>query len=164
MRVGIGYDIHRFRDETSEPNGALRLGGIEIAEAPGLDGHSDGDALIHAIIDALLGAAGEGDIGKHFPPGDPSTRGIDSRELLKRVQRLLASRGFTVGNVDATVIAERPRLSPYIDQMRESIAIILGASRDHISVKATTNERLGEIGAGLAIAVMATALLNEDVE
>ena len=110
MRVGIGYDIHRFR---ADGDGALRLGGIEIKEAPCLDGHSDGDALIHAIIDALLGAAGEGDIGKHFPPGDPSTKGIDSRELLKRVHRLISARGYGVNNLDATVVAERPRLAVF---------------------------------------------------
>lgn len=160
MRIGIGYDVHRFR---ANGTGSLRLGGIEIPAAPSLDGHSDGDALIHALIDAMLGAAGEGDIGRHFPPGDPSTAGIDSRELLKRVQRLVVARGFSVQNVDATVIAERPRLSTYIDQMRESIAIILGVSHGCVSVKATTNERLGEIGAGEAIAVMAVALLEEDV-
>ena len=160
MRVGIGYDVHRFRD--ADGDGHLRLGGIEIPEAPCLDGHSDGDALIHALIDAILGAAGEGDIGRHFPPGDPATRGIDSRELLKRVQRLVAARGFAVGNVDATVIAERPRLAAYIDQMRESIAIILGISHGEVSVKATTNERLGEIGRGEAIAVMAVAMLEDD--
>lgn len=165
MRVGIGYDIHRFREgEPGTPaGGALRLGGIEINEAPGLDGHSDGDALIHAIIDALLGAAGEGDIGKHFPPDDPSIRGIDSRELLKRVQRLIAARGYVVNNLDATVVAERPRLARYIDQMRESIAIVLGISHTAVSVKATTNEGLGEVGAGLAIAVTAVALIEEEL-
>ena len=112
MRVGIGYDLHRFRDP---PEGALRLGGVEVPDAPALEGHSDGDALIHAVIDAILGAAGEGDIGRHFPPGDATTRGIDSRELLKRAQKLVAARGFTVQNVDATVIAERPRLEAHID-------------------------------------------------
>ncbi|MCK9486831.1 MAG: 2-C-methyl-D-erythritol 2,4-cyclodiphosphate synthase [Dehalococcoidia bacterium] len=166
MRVGIGYDIHRFRapDGTQGEAGLghLRLGGVEIPEAPCLDGHSDGDALIHALIDAILGAAGEGDIGRHFPPGDPATQGIDSRELLKRVHRLIAARGFAVGNVDATVIAERPRLSAYIDQMRESIAIILGISHSEVSVKATTNERMGEIGSGAAIAVMAIAMLEDE--
>jgi 2-C-methyl-D-erythritol 2,4-cyclodiphosphate synthase len=161
MRIGTGYDVHRFRtDGDREP---LRLGGIEIADACRLDGHSDGDALIHAIIDALLGAAGEGDIGRHFPAGDPATRNIDSRELLKRVQRLVVARGFSVVNVDATVIAERPRLSAHIDGMRESIALTLGLSQSHVNVKATTNEGLGEIGAGEAIAVMAVALLEEDV-
>ncbi|MDA0271182.1 MAG: 2-C-methyl-D-erythritol 2,4-cyclodiphosphate synthase [Chloroflexi bacterium] len=160
MRVGIGYDVHRFREDGV---GVLRLGGVEVADAPQLDGHSDGDALIHALIDALLGAAGEGDIGKHFPPGDPATKNIDSRELLKRVQRLVASRGYSVTNVDATVVAERPRLAAHIDRMRESIAAILGVGVGAVSVKATTNERLGEIGAGLAIAVTAVALLDQDV-
>lgn len=160
MRVGVGYDVHRFRTAV---DGHLRLGGVDIPEAPRLEGHSDGDALIHAIIDALLGAAGEGDIGRHFPPDDPSLKGMDSRELLKRVQRLVVARGFGVNNVDATVIAERPRLQPHIDEMRESIAMILGVSMGQVSVKATTNERLGEIGAGEALAVMAVALLEEDV-
>jgi len=158
MRVGIGYDIHRFR---ADGDGHLRLGGIEIPDAPCLDGHSDGDALIHAIIDALLGAAGEGDIGKHFPPGDPSTKGIDSRELLKRVHRLISARGYEVNNLDATVVAERPRLSGYIEKMRESIAIVLGVDLSAVSVKATTNEGMGEVGAGQAISVTAVALIEE---
>jgi 2-C-methyl-D-erythritol 2,4-cyclodiphosphate synthase len=160
VRIGIGYDVHRFR---SGADGHLRLGGVEIEDAPRLEGHSDGDALIHAIIDALLGAAGEGDIGRHFPPDDPTTAGIDSRELLKRVQRLVVARGFSVQNVDATVVAERPRLAPHIDGMRESLATILGLSMGQVSVKATTNEGLGEIGAGEALAVTAVALLEEDV-
>lgn len=158
MRVGIGYDIHRFR---ADDDGHLRLGGIEIPDAPCLDGHSDGDALIHAIIDALLGAAGEGDIGKHFPPGDPSTKGIDSRELLKRVHRLISARGYEVNNLDATVVADRPRLSGYIEKMRESIAIVLGVDLNAVSVKATTNEGMGEVGAGKAISVTAVALIEE---
>jgi len=160
MRVGTGYDLHRFREPA---DGTLRLGGVEVPGAPCLEGHSDGDALIHAIIDALLGAAGEGDIGRHFPPGEEATRGIDSRELLKRVQRLVAARGFTIQNVDATVIAERPRLSAYIEPMRESIAVVLGLPTGRVNVKATTNERVGDIGAGLALAAMAVALLEEDV-
>lgn len=160
MRVGTGYDLHRFRDPAE---GTLRLGGVEVPGAPCLEGHSDGDALIHAIIDALLGAAGEGDIGRHFPPGDEATRGIDSRELLKRVQRLVVARGFNIENVDATVIAERPRLAGHIESMRESIAVVLGLPPGRVNVKATTNERVGEIGAGLAIAAMAVALLEEDV-
>ena len=105
MRTGIGYDLHRFEIDSALP---LRLGGIEISEAPRLLGHSDGDALIHAVIDAMLGAAASGDIGSHFPPDDPNTEGIDSRELLRRVQRLIAADGFTIGNVDVTVIAEKP--------------------------------------------------------
>ena len=160
MRVGIGYDLHRFRDPAE---GTLRLGGVEVADAPALLGHSDGDALIHAIIDAVLGAAGEGDIGQHFPPGDPTTRGIDSRELLKRVQRLVAARGFTIQNVDATVIAERPRLGPHIEAMRESIAVVLGLPVGRVNVKATTNEGADEVGSGRALAAMAVALLEEDV-
>ena len=160
MRVGTGYDLHRFRDPAE---GTLRLGGVEVPGAPCLEGHSDGDALIHAIIDALLGAAGEGDIGRHFPPGEEATRGIDSRELLKRVQRLVVARGFSIENVDATVIAERPRLSAHIEGMRDSIAVVLGLPAARVNVKATTNERVGEIGAGLAIAAMAVALLEEDV-
>jgi 2-C-methyl-D-erythritol 2,4-cyclodiphosphate synthase len=160
VRIGIGYDVHRYR--AGADVGTLRLGGVAIEGVPQLEGHSDGDALIHAVIDALLGAAGEGDIGKHFPPDDPATAGIDSRELLKRVQRLVVARGFAVVNVDATVIAERPRLAPHIASMRESMAIILGLSHGSVSVKATTNEGLGEIGAGDAIAVMAVALLDED--
>ena len=160
MRVGTGYDLHRFRDPA---DGTLRLGGVEVPGAPSLEGHSDGDALIHAIIDALLGAAGEGDIGRHFPPGEEATRGIDSRELLKRVQRLVVARGFSIENVDATVIAERPRLSQFIEPMRESIAVVLGLPVGRVNVKATTNERVGDIGAGLAVAAMAVALLEEDV-
>ena len=122
MRIGNGYDVHRFG-----AGGTLRLGGVEIAGAPALDGHSDGDTLIHAVIDALLGAAGAGDIGEHFPPGDPATAGIDSRELLTRVVRLVSARGYRVINVDATVIAERPRLRPHIAAMREGAGV--GAGR-----------------------------------
>jgi 2-C-methyl-D-erythritol 2,4-cyclodiphosphate synthase len=156
MRVGTGYDIHRFRTD-----GALRLGGIDIEDAPALDGHSDGDALIHAVIDALLGAAGEGDIGQHFPPGDPATRGIDSRELLTRVVRLVVARGFRVHNVDATVIAERPRLSTHIAPMRESIARCLGIASSCVNVKATTHERFGSLGSGEALAALAVALIED---
>ena len=159
MRVGNGYDIHRFRED-----GTLRLGGVDIPGAPQLDGHSDGDALIHAIIDALLGAAGEGDIGQHFPPGDPSTRGIDSRELLQRVSRLIASMGFRVRNVDATVIAERPRLGEHLKPMRESIASVLGVKPSAVNVKATTNEGLGALGSCEAVAALAVALIDSPDE
>jgi len=160
MRVGFGYDIHPFREDGG---GRLRLGGIEIAEAPQLKGHSDGDSLIHAVIDALLGAAGEGDIGQHFPPGEPQTAGIDSRELLQRVERLLSSRNIAVVNVDATVIAERPRLAEHITAMRESIAGVLNLAANAVNVKATTNEGMGAIGDGAAIAAMAVALVDERV-
>ena len=158
MRVGSGYDVHRFGDE-----GSLRLGGVEVPGVPALAGHSDGDALIHAIIDALLGAAGEGDIGEHFPPGEPATAGIDSRELLTRVMRLVATRGYRVVNVDATVIAERPRLRKHLPRMREALAQSLGVEASAVNLKATTNEGLGAIGAGEALAALAVALLAEDV-
>jgi 2-C-methyl-D-erythritol 2,4-cyclodiphosphate synthase len=160
MRVGNGYDIHRFRTAGDD---VLRLGGIDVPDALRLDGYSDGDALIHAIIDAVLGAAGEGDIGHHFPPGDPEYRDIDSRELLRRVTRLIASRGFRVKNVDATVIAERPRLAAHLGAMRESLALALGVEPRQVNVKATTNEGLGAIGAGEAIAALAVALLDDEV-
>ena len=121
VRLGNGYDVHRFGD-----HGNLHLGGVEIPGMPTLMGHSDGDALIHAIIDALLGAAGEGDIGEHFPPGEPATAGIDSRDLLTSVMRLVAARGYRVINVDATVIAERPRLREHLPRMREVLSQCLG--------------------------------------
>ena len=158
MRVGTGYDVHRYSSA-----GTLRLGGVEVEGVPRLDGHSDGDALIHAVIDALLGAAGEGDIGEHFPPGDPSTAGIDSRELLTRVVRLVLARGYRVVNIDATVIAERPRLREHLPMMRESIARCLGVEAAAVNLKATTNEGLGEIGSGDALAAQAVALIDEDV-
>lgn len=160
MRVGFGYDIHPFRDDES---GSLRLGGVEIEGSPQLRGHSDGDSLIHAVIDALLGAAGEGDIGQHFPPDEPATAGIDSRELLTRVARLLSSRQIEVVNVDVTVIAERPRLAPHIAAMREALAGVLGLEAERVNVKATTNEGMGMIGEGRAIAAMAVALVEERV-
>ena len=157
MRTGIGYDLHRFEIDSALP---LRLGGIEISEAPRLLGHSDGDALIHAVIDAMLGSAASGDIGRHFPPDDPNTEGIDSRELLRRVQRLIAADGFIIGNVDVTVIAEKPRLHDYIEPMCESLSSALGISRKNVNVKATTNEGVGSFGSGEAIAVMAVATLD----
>lgn len=160
MRVGFGYDIHPFRDEGDGP---LRLGGIDIPGAPQLEGHSDGDSLIHAVIDALLGAAGEGDIGQHFPPGDAATAGIDSRELLTRVARLLASRQIGVVNVDVTVVAERPRLAGHISAMREAVAGVLNLGIDRVNVKATTNEGMGIVGEGRAIAAMAVTLVEERV-
>lgn len=158
MRVGNGYDVHRFGEK-----GQLHLGGVEISDVPSLLGHSDGDALIHAVIDALLGATGEGDIGEHFPPGDPATAGIDSRELLTRVMRLVAARGYHVVNVDATVITERPRLRPYLNTMREVLARCLGVEANAVNLKATTNEGLGEIGAGAALAALAVVLLDENL-
>lgn len=156
MRVGTGYDIHRFAD-----TGTLRLGGVDVEGTPRLEGHSDGDALIHSVIDAILGAAGAGDIGRHFPPGDPDTAGIDSRELLTRTVRLVAARGFRIGNIDATVIAEHPRLADVLPAMREAIARAAGVEAAMVNIKATTHEGIGELGAGKAIAAMAVALLDE---
>ncbi len=158
MRVGIGYDVHRLGED--EP---LRLGGVDVEGAPRLLGHSDGDALLHAITDALLGAAGQGDIGQHFPPDDPTIAGIDSRELLRRTVRLIATLRYRVDNVDATVMAERPRLGPSLPAMRESIARTLGIDFERVNVKATTTEGLGDIGRGEAIAAIAVAMLNENV-
>ena len=154
-RVGIGYDVHAF-DETRP----LYLGGIRIEGSPGLKGHSDADALLHAVIDALLGAAGLGDIGQHFPPDDPAYRDIDSRELLRRTRVLLREKGCKVGNVDATVIAEKPRLLPYLPAMCKAIAGVLEIDEARVSVKATTHEGLGAIGRGEGIAAMAVALIE----
>ncbi|HJM88542.1 MAG TPA: 2-C-methyl-D-erythritol 2,4-cyclodiphosphate synthase [Dehalococcoidia bacterium] len=158
MRVGNGYDVHRF---SSDADSTLRLGGVDVPSAPQLEGHSDGDALIHAIADALLGASGEGDIGQHFPPGEPETRGVDSRVLLTRIVRLVAARGFRVHNIDSTVIAEQPKLAPHIPAMRDSIAHTVGIEPSFVNVKATTNEGLGDIGEGRAIAATAVVLLDE---
>ncbi|MEE8369198.1 MAG: 2-C-methyl-D-erythritol 2,4-cyclodiphosphate synthase, partial [Dehalococcoidia bacterium] len=138
MRIGIGYDIHRF--EEGRP---LLLGGVAIPAERGLGGHSDADVLLHAIIDALLGAAGLGDIGQHFPADDPAYRGANSLELLASALALITKAGLAVESVDATVIAERPRLAPHLAAMRERIAATLGAPPDRVNVKATTNEGIG---------------------
>ena len=156
MRVGIGYDIHRFED--GRP---LILGGVEFPGETGLAGHSDADVLLHAIIDALLGAAALGDIGQHFPPDDPRWKDASSLDLLARTLVLVREAGFTVENVDATVIAERPRLSPHIPAIRERIADALALAAGRVNVKATTNEGLGALGRGEGIAAMAVALLRE---
>jgi 2-C-methyl-D-erythritol 2,4-cyclodiphosphate synthase len=156
MRVGIGYDIHRL--QKGRP---LILGGVEIAGETGLGGHSDADVLLHAIMDALLGAAGLGDIGCFFPPDDPTYTGADSRKLLAQTAQMIAQVGYTVWSVDATVIAEKPRLSPHIRSMRQRIAACLDLDESRVSVKATTNEGIGDIGRGKAIAALAVALLQE---
>ena len=156
MRVGIGYDIHRF-----EEGRRLILGGVEIAGETGLGGHSDADVLLHAIMDALLGAAGLGDIGCFFPPDDPTYTGADSRHLLAQTRQMVAQVGYGVWSVDATVIAERPRLSPHIRSMRQRIADTLDLDESRVNVKATTNEGIGDIGRGEAIAALAVALLQE---
>lgn len=155
LRAGIGYDVHPFAE--GRP---LILGGVEVPHTHGLAGHSDADALLHAIADALLGAAGLGDIGQHFPPGDPQYAGIDSAILLARVAALLAKEGWRIANVDTTVIAERPRINPSVPRMRERIAAVLGIAPSQVGVKATTNERLGFVGRGEGIAAMAVALLQ----
>lgn len=154
MRTGIGYDAHRFA-----AGRRLVLGGVEIAHDRGLEGHSDADVLLHAIADALLGAAGLGDIGQHFPPSDERFRDADSQLLLREVFRLVLEAGWVPGNADATLLAEAPRVAPYVPLMRERIALCLGLSASAVSVKATTNEGMGFIGGGEGIAALATATL-----
>lgn len=141
MRVGVGYDAHRFVE--GRP---LILGGVEIPHPKGLAGHSDADVLLHAIADALLGAAALGDLGVHFPDTDPAWEGSDSQALLRRVVQSVEQAGFVPHNVDATVVLERPKLRPYIETMRENVAGCLDVGIDHVSVKATTNEGLGVVG------------------
>ena len=153
-RVGIGYDAHRFASGRR-----LVLGGVEIAHDRGLEGHSDADVLLHAIADALLGAASLGDIGQHFPPSDERFRDADSQHLLREVARLAQEAGWVPGNIDATLLAEAPRIGPHVPLMRERIASCLGLSPGAVSVKATTNEGMGSIGRGEGIAALATATL-----
>lgn len=153
-RVGIGYDIHRLI-----PGRRLVLGGVTIPFERGLEGHSDADVLLHALMDALLGAAALGDIGQHFPPSDPQYRDISSIVLLGRVAALLAEHSYIVGNVDATLVAEQPRLASYIPAMRHCIAETLGISPEQVSIKATTNEGLGALGAGEGIAAWAVVTI-----
>ena len=157
-RVGIGYDAHRF----SDAGGALVLGGIQIPGERGLEGHSDADAVAHAVIDALLGAAGLGDIGEHFPDDDPSFAGADSIGLLEQVREVLAEPGWRVVNVDVSVIAERPRVAPYRDQMARRLAGATAIDPACVNVKATTNEGMGSIGRGEGIAVLAVAQIERD--
>jgi 2-C-methyl-D-erythritol 2,4-cyclodiphosphate synthase len=154
-RVGIGYDAHRFGGTR-----VLVLGGVEIPSAQGLEGHSDADVLAHAVSDALLGAAGLGDIGRHFPDDDPRYRDADSIQLLMQVVALLADAGWGVVNVDATVICERPRLEPFISGMAERLGGALRIAGEQVSVKATTNEGMGALGRGEGIAVCAVAQLE----
>ncbi len=154
-RSGIGYDIHRLAADRR-----LVLGGVAIEHPKGLVGHSDGDVLLHALMDALLGAANLGDLGRHFPSDDPAYAGARSVELLRRVGGLVRERGFTVGSLDATVIAQAPRLAPHVPAMRETIATALGVQVDRVSVKATTSDGLGVIGVEEAIAALAIANLE----
>ncbi len=155
MRVGMGYDVHRLG-----PDRKLILGGVEIEYEQGLIGHSDADVLVHAIMDALLGAAALGDIGKHFPDTDEKYRGISSMKLLGYVADLLAENKYIVENIDATIIAERPKMRPYIDKMRQNIADTLGIEVSQVNVKATTEEGLGFTGSGAGISSQAIAMLS----
>ncbi len=158
MRIGHGFDVHAFGE-----GDFITLGGVRIPHSRGLIAHSDGDVLLHALCDALLGAAGLGDIGRHFPDSSVEFKGIDSRILLRRVVALLRERQLAVGNVDATLIAQAPRMAPHIPAMRERIAADLDIPPDRVNVKATTTERLGYIGRGEGIAVHALALLLSDI-
>lgn len=153
-RIGHGYDVHRLAEGRR-----LILGGVDIPWERGLLGHSDADVLTHAIMDALLGAAGLGDIGQHFPDTDPAYAGADSLKLLEHVAGLLRERGFVVGNVDATVLAQRPKLAPHIPRMRENLARAMGAEPAQVNVKATTEEGLGFTGSGGGMAAHAVCLL-----
>jgi len=155
VRIGQGFDVHPL-----VPGRRLVMGGVEIAHDKGLLGHSDADVLLHAICDALLGAAGLGDIGKHFPDSDPRYKGIDSRELLRHVVRLLTQKGHRVVNVDATIIAEAPRMAPHIPAMVTNIAADLGIEPGGVNVKATTTEKLGFAGRGEGIAAQAVCLIE----
>ncbi|MBQ6366756.1 MAG: 2-C-methyl-D-erythritol 2,4-cyclodiphosphate synthase [Oscillospiraceae bacterium] len=156
MRIGHGYDVHRLTEDRK-----LILGGVEIPYEKGLLGHSDADVLLHALMDAMLGAAALGDIGKLFPDSDDAFLNADSMELLKKVVALIGQNGYRLSNADCTVIAQRPKLAPYIAVMRQRIAEAIGVGDDKISVKATTEEKLGFTGEGLGIAAHAVVLLEE---
>lgn len=158
MRIGMGYDVHRLTEGR-----ALVIGGVEIPYEKGLLGHSDADVLIHAIMDALLGAAALGDIGKHFPDTDPAYKGISSIKLLEHVGKLLEDNLFLIENIDATIIAQAPKMRPYIDTMRENIANALGIQVEQVNVKATTEEGLGFTGTGEGISSQAVCMLTSPV-
>jgi 2-C-methyl-D-erythritol 2,4-cyclodiphosphate synthase len=155
VRSGIGYDVHRFA-----PDRRLVLGGVEIAHDMGLAGHSDADVLTHAVIDAVLGAAGLGDIGQHFPDTDPRWAGADSLELLRSVAERVRERRCAVANVDATVVLERPAVGPHRDAMRANLAAALGVQAERVNVKATTGEGMGFVGRGEGVAALAVATLE----
>lgn len=156
-RFGMGYDVHRLVEGRK-----LILGGVEIPWEKGLLGHSDADVLLHAIADALLGAAALGDIGKHFPDTDDKFKGADSMKLLAEVVRLIHEKGYRVGNVDATIVAQAPKLAPHIENMAGNIAKVLGVERDAVNVKATTEERLGFTGSGEGMSAYAVAGIEKD--
>ncbi|SEG24473.1 2-C-methyl-D-erythritol 2,4-cyclodiphosphate synthase [Eubacterium ruminantium] len=154
MRIGMGYDVHRLVADRK-----LILGGVEIPYEKGLLGHSDADCLLHAVMDALLGAAALGDIGKHFPDTDERYKGADSVMLLEEVKKMITEKGYSIGNVDATIIAQKPKMAPHIPEMRRIIADTLAIDIDQVNVKATTEEGLGFTGEGLGISCQAVALL-----
>lgn len=156
MRIGQGFDVHRLVE--GRP---LFLAGIEIEHSRGLEGHSDGDAVLHAVADALLGALGEGDLGAHFPSSDASLEGIRSREILGRVVALVASRGLHIAHVDATLVAQEPRLAPHQAKMRASLAAIMASTEDRVNLKVTSTDHLGAIGRGEGIAALAVVLLED---
>ena len=156
MRIGHGYDVHRLVEGRD-----LILGGVKIDYEKGLLGHSDADVLLHAVSDALLGAAGLGDIGRHFPDTDPKYKGADSLMLLRQVTRKISEKGFRVGNIDVTMIAQKPKLKDFIPQMQENIAAAVGVTPDRVNVKATTEERLGFTGTGEGMSCHAVCLLEE---
>ena len=156
MRIGHGYDVHRLVEGRD-----LILGGVKIDYEKGLLGHSDADVLLHAVSDALLGAAGLGDIGRHFPDTDPQYKGADSLMLLREVYRKISEKGFRVGNIDVTMIAQKPKLKDFIPQMQENIAAAVGVAADRVNVKATTEEKLGFTGSGEGMACHAVCLLED---
>ncbi len=155
MRIGMGYDVHKLVEDRK-----LILGGVEVPHTLGLLGHSDADVLVHAIMDALLGAAALGDIGKHFPDTDPAYKGISSMKLLEHVRKLLEEKGYVIDNIDATIIAQKPKLRPYIEQMEQNIAQTLQISTDQVNIKATTEEGLGFTGTEQGISAQAICLLT----
>jgi 2-C-methyl-D-erythritol 2,4-cyclodiphosphate synthase len=155
MRIGHGYDVHQL-----VAGRKLILGGVEVPYVRGLLGHSDADVLLHAICDAILGALGEGDIGKHFPDTDPAFKGISSVKLLRHVSTLAETRGYLLGNLDATIVAQRPKLAPFIQEMRANIARTLDCGPDRVNIKATTTEELGFAGRGEGIAAYAVVIMS----
>ncbi len=157
LRVGHGFDVHRL--VAGRP---LRLGGIAVPHARGLEGHSDGDCVLHAVCDALLGAVGEGDMGRHFPSRDPRWRGADSRVFVEEVRRLVAAARYRLGNLDVTIVAQEPVLAPHLEAMRAAIAALLEAEEEQVSVKAKSADHLGALGRGEGIAALATVLVEKE--
>lgn len=162
IRIGQGYDVHRFSDQDSTGNSYIKLGGISIPFEKTLLAHSDGDVLLHAICDSILGAVGQGDIGSNFPDTDNQYKNIDSKKLLEKVVTLISQKNYMVNNIDCTIVAQQPKMRPYIDQMRKSISDLLAVSVEYVSVKATTTEKLGFTGRSEGIACMAVVLLQEN--